>query len=105
MKPYVPHHDFRMKYLADPEEASAYLNCVAEDDDIKFFMRNLRDVVEAQGGIGHLAKQTGLSRTTLYKTLSEDGNPEVSTLQAILKVYKLQINITPRKDRGDKKAA
>ena len=105
MKPYVLHHDYMMKYLADPVEAAAYLNCVAEDDDIKFFMQNLRDVVEAQGGIGKLAKQTGLSRTTLYKTLSEDGNPEVSTLKAILDVYNLQISIIPKKDRRGKKAA
>ena len=78
---------------------------LAEDNDMKFFMQNLRDVVDAQGGIGKLAKQTGLSRTTLYKTLSEDGNPEVATLKAILDVYNLQISIIPKRDRGRKKAA
>ena len=105
MKPYILHHDYMMKYLADPTQASSYLNCVAEDDDVKFFMEGLRDVVEAQGGIGKLAKQTGLSRTTLYKTLSEDGNPEYATLKTILDVYNLQISIIPKKDSGGKKAA
>jgi probable addiction module antidote protein len=63
-----------MKHLTDPKEAAAYLNAVSKDGDIRFLLKALRNVVEAQGGIGKLADRTGLSRTTLYKTLSEDGN-------------------------------
>jgi len=41
------------------------------------------------------AKNTGLSRTTLYKTLSENGNPEWATLEAILAVYGIRIGFLP----------
>lgn len=88
----VPYHDFLIKHLADnPAEAVAYLNAVAEDGEFKYLLKALRNVVEAQGGVGALARKTGLSRTTLYKTLSSTGNPEVATLDAILAVYGIRI--------------
>ena len=91
----VRHHDYLMKHLTDPAEAAAYLNAVAEDGDIKALLKALRNVVEAQGGVGGLAKRTKLSRTTLYKTLSSTGNPEVGTLDAILAVYGIRIGFFP----------
>lgn len=91
----VSHHGYLMKHLADPAEAAAYLNAVSEDGDIKALLKALRNVVEAQGGVGELAKKTNLSRTTLYKTLSTAGNPEVSTLDAILAVYDIRIGFFP----------
>lgn len=87
----VSHHEWLIKSLADPVEAAAYLNSVAEDGEIKFLLKALRNVVEAQGGVGELAKKTKLSRTTLYKTLSASGNPVVGTLDAILAVYGIRI--------------
>lgn len=91
----VSHHDYLMKRLADREDASAYLNSVAGDGDLKALLKAVRNVVEAQGGVGALAKKTKLSRTTLYKTLSETGNPAVGTLEAILGVYGIRIGFFP----------
>lgn len=87
----VSHRDFLRKHLSSPTEAAAYLNAVAEDGEIKHLLKALRNIVGAQGGIGELAKKTKLSRTTLYKTLSATGNPEVSTMDAILAVYGIRI--------------
>jgi len=88
----VSHHDWLVKHLAaNPAEAAAFLNSAAEDGEIKYLLMALRDVVESQGGVGALARKTGLSRTTLYKTLSSTGNPEVATLDAILAVYGIRI--------------
>jgi len=95
MKNTVSHKSWLKKYLANPVEASAYLNCVAEDGDLPFLLKALRSVVSAQGGMGALAKATKMSRTTLYKTLSPSGNPEVSTLEAILAVYGIRIGFFP----------
>lgn len=92
----VSHHDYLIKLLAEPEEAAAYLNSLAEDGDLKALLKGIRNVVEAQGGVGALAKKTRLSRTTLYKTLSEAGNPEIATLDAILRVYGIRIGFFPR---------
>src|SRR5476649_2346042 len=87
----VSHHEWLINRLADPVEAAAYLNSVAEDGEIKYLLKALRNVVEAQGGIGALAKKTKLSRTTLYKTLSSTGNPAVGTMDAILAVYGIRL--------------
>ncbi|MBI5883088.1 MAG: addiction module antidote protein [Elusimicrobia bacterium] len=103
MKPIIttrPHEEFLKKYLADPIEAAAYLNAIAEDNELDFLLEALRDVVEAQGGVGALAKKTRLSRTTLYKTLSSRGNPEFNTLDAILNVYGLRIGFFPINGKG-----
>jgi len=91
MNKTVSHRDFLMRHLASPAEAAAYLNSVAEDGEIKHLLEALRNVVEAQGGVGELAKKAKLSRTTLYKTLSSAGNPEVGTMDAILAVYGIRI--------------
>ena len=95
MNKTVSHHDYLMKHLTNAVNAASYLNAVAEDGDIKFLLKALRNVVEAQGGVGALAKKTQLSRTSLYKTLSSTGNPEVGTLDAILAVYGIRIGFFP----------
>ena len=77
---------------------------MAEDGELKFLLKAIRNVVEAQGGIGALAKKTKLARTTLYKTLSEDGNPEVSTLDAILRVYGIRIGFMAEEANRQKAA-
>ncbi len=100
MKQVIAHHDYLMEHLTSPGEAAAYLNAVAEDGDIKSLLKALRNVVESQGGVGKLAKKTKLSRTTLYKTLSFTGNPEVRTLDAILAVYGIRIGFFPRRSVG-----
>lgn len=60
-----------LKDLADPQEAKVYLMVALEeyetDADTDNFMLALRNVAEAQGGIGTLAKKTELNRPHLYK--------------------------------------
>ncbi len=46
-------------------------------------MYALRAIAAARGGVASMAEATGLSRETLYRTLSRDGNPRLSTLLAI----------------------
>ena len=99
------HHDYLMKHLLNRKEAAAYLNAVAEDGDIKSLLKALRNVVSAQGGVGRLAKKTKLSRTSLYKTLSAAGNPEMGTLDAILAIYGIRIGFFPIKNTSSRSIA
>lgn len=84
--------------LHDKEEATAYLEVALEeyedDGDSQAFMLALKNVVEAQGGVGHLSKKTGLDRAHLYRVLSSKGNPRFLTLGNILKAlgFKLSVN-------------
>jgi len=48
-----------------------------------------------------LADKTGLSRETLYRTLSERGNPRLDTLATILAAFGLRLTVQPaRRLRG-----
>jgi len=75
--------------LADRDRARDYLQLAIEefeeDADVEAFLTALRCVAQAQGGIAHLAEQSGISRQHLYKALSAHGNPQLSTLSRILR--------------------
>lgn len=82
-------------YLQDPDEASAYLEAVLEDGDNAALLVALKDVVDSCGGVSELAAAKGLSRETLYRTLSEDGNPTLDTLSKVLEFAGLRVSILP----------
>ena len=76
--------------LDDPELAAEYLTaCYEEGPDV--FLLGLRDVVEAQGGVGRAAKLSKLNRESLYRLVSEKGNPRLSSLNAILSALGLKV--------------
>lgn len=79
--------------LKDPKEAVAYLNAHLDENEAEeMFLLALRDVARAHG-FSEIAEQTSLGRESLYKTLSENGNPKLSTLKLILKSMGLKISI------------
>src|ERR1700720_2217019 len=80
---------------ADPEYAAGYLTECFEEGGAEFLV-GLRDVVEAHGGVGHLAKAAKLSRESLYRLLSEKGNPLLSSLSTIMSVLGIQLHFTPK---------
>ncbi len=55
-----------------------------KDGDEKALLIALKQVTLAKGGFQNLADKTGLSRESLYKTLSDKGNPRMTTLKKIL---------------------
>lgn len=70
--------------LRDAHESEEYLNAALEEDDPELFLLALRNVAEAQGGVAQLAEKTKLNRESLYKMLSERGNPELRSLDVLL---------------------
>ncbi len=83
--------------LKDKEFAAAYLTAAIEENDYISFMKAIRNVVDAQGGIGKLAKKTGQNRESLYKTLSGVRNPKVNTLDEILHALGCQLSVKIKK--------
>jgi probable addiction module antidote protein len=55
----------------------------------------LRAVAEAYGGVGAVAAQAGISRESLYRSLSPKGNPTLKTLIAVLNTVGLRLSVTP----------
>lgn len=80
-------------YLNTTAEVAEYIEAVLEEDDPKLLLQALRNVAESQGGVAMMAKQSGLSRESLYRTLSKNGNPKISTLMAIMKALGLHLSV------------
>ena len=92
-----------MESLQNPEEAAAYLNAhLDEEDSEELLLLALRDVAKAHG-FSEVAEQADLGRESLYKALSKDGNPKLSTLKSLLKVVGLKLAIET--DESDEKEA
>ena len=83
-------------------DAAAYLNAALHDDDHPAFLLALRDIAEAQGGMGWLAKQSELNRENLYRTLSVRGNPRFFNLLAVLDAFGLELSIQARPKKRHK---
>jgi len=80
--------------LRDVGEAEEYLNAALEEDDPELFLLALRNVAEAQGGVAQLAEKAKLNRESLYKILSERGNPELRSLDALLHSLGFRLAVT-----------
>ena len=90
--PTIPYRDLLLPRLQDPTEAAHYLTaCLEEGDEV--FLIGVRDVVDAHGGMSQLAEATGLNRETLYRTLSENGNPRLSSLGLIIEALGLRLSV------------
>ena len=91
-KPSVNYEEGLKKALADPQEAAAYLNAALEDGSQDVFLLALRDVAEAKG-ITELARETTLNRENMYRILSARGNPQLSSLKALLNSLGLKLAV------------
>ena len=88
------HQEYLLESLQNPEEAAAYLNAALEENDNELFLLALRNVVQA-AGMTKVAKKANLNRENLYRMLSKKGNPELSSLWALLGSIGLEISINP----------
>ena len=92
-------HEFLIEQLADREEAIGYLQISLEeylvDGDTAFFLKGIRNVVEAHGGISEVAKQADIAPETLSKFLYSEDPLQLSTLSTILKGLGWQLSVEP----------
>lgn len=97
MKKLRTWHEFLIEQLADREEAIGYLQVSLEeylvDGDTSFFLKGIRNVVEAQGGIAKIAKQADLPPEALAKFLCNEDTLALGTLSIILKGLGWQLSI------------
>jgi probable addiction module antidote protein len=86
-------------YLRTEEEMALYLSVALEDDDVAFFNIALGDVARAKG-MTEVARAAGLGRESLYKGLSEQGNPEFATVLKVLRALGLGLTVGPLSDEA-----
>ena len=81
--------------LADPVRAARYLNAARQDSPAMFF-KALRKVASAQSRpMTELAETVGVSRESLYRMMSETGNPSHENVSGILDAMGFKIEIVP----------
>jgi probable addiction module antidote protein len=82
--------------LKTPQDCAVYLNAALEEagDDAAFIAEAIGTIARARG-MESLARETGLTRQGLYKSLASDGNPSLSTLLKVLRALGLQLHAEP----------
>lgn len=82
------------EHLKDEQDIELYLQACMEDagDDPAFIAHALGVIARARG-MTQLAKDTGLGRESLYKALSGEGNPSLSTISKVAKALGLKLHL------------
>jgi probable addiction module antidote protein len=86
------------EHLETPEDVAAYLAAVLDDGDPHLIAAAIGDVARARG-MSQLSRDTGLSRESLYRSLSGEGNPEFGTVLKVLKALGVRLEVRPAAPR------
>ena len=81
------------EYLGTDEAVAEYLAAAVEEGDAALFRHALGVVARARGRT-QIAREAGLSRESLYRALSEDGNPSLDTALRVLKTLNVRLTAT-----------
>ncbi len=79
-------------YLKTDKEVAHYLEALFEAGDPNLIAAALGDVGRAKG-MSQIAKAAGLSRASLYKALSSEGNPEFATVLKVVRALGLKLKV------------
>lgn len=82
-------------YLTTEADIVAYLDTILEDDDPALLAAALGDIAKARG-MTSLAQATGLSRESLYKSLSGERIPSTDTLFKVIHALGLKLSASVR---------
>lgn len=78
--------------LTTSEAIAAYIEAAFEDGDAAVITHALGVVARAEG-MSEVARQTGLTRASLYKALSADGHPEFATVLKVVQALGLRMTV------------
>lgn len=82
------------EHLNSEDVIFAYMNAAMEDGDPALFTAALGDVARARG-MTEIARKAGVSRESLYRALSNEGNPEFATILKVMNAMGLRMSVAP----------
>lgn len=88
------------EHLGSEEEVFAYINAAFEDGDPALVAAALGDVARARG-MTQIAKAAGVSRESLYRALSAEGNPEFATILKVMRALQLNVSVSSAEPAGN----
>ena len=94
------YHEWEVEELRNDREFAvgylqAALESLANPDERAGALLALRAIADAYGGLGAIAKQAGISRESLYRSLGPKGNPTLKTLIAVLNAVGMRLSVQP----------
>jgi probable addiction module antidote protein len=82
-------------HLKTEEDIKAYLNATLEEGDYQFLPVALADIARARKAMASAAKAAGVTRTSLYQSLSENGRPAFETVAKVARSLGYRIALIP----------
>jgi probable addiction module antidote protein len=79
-------------HLATHDDIAAYLEAALQDGDPQLVAAALGDIARASG-MSQIAREAGVGRESLYKSLSSSGNPELGTVLKVISALGLQLHV------------
>jgi len=79
-------------HINNKEDVVAYLEAALEENDTETLFEVIGAIARSKG-MSMLANELGLSRESLYKSLSHDGNPSFNTVSKVLDNLGFQLSI------------
>ncbi|MDR1177962.1 MAG: putative addiction module antidote protein [Spirochaetaceae bacterium] len=83
-------------YLKTEKDIEEYLNVVLEEKDFTFLPIALADIARARKAMTSAARAAGVSRTTLYQSLSAEGHPAFETVAKVADSLGYKITLIPK---------
>jgi probable addiction module antidote protein len=80
------------EYINTKETVIAFLECALEENDPDFLLRTIGHIARSKG-MAQIAKELGVDRVGLYKSLAPDGNPSFKTIYKLLDILGLRIKL------------
>jgi probable addiction module antidote protein len=83
-------------HLKTAKQQIAYIEAALDEDDPSFIAVAIGDVAKVRG-VSQFARDTGLSRETIYKSFRAGGNPTIDSVNKALRVLGLRLTLTKAK--------
>ena len=80
-------------HLTTSDDVAAYLEAALQEGDPQLVAAALGDIARAKG-MSQVARDAGLGRESLYKSLSSSGNPELATVLKVISALGLELHVT-----------
>ena len=88
------YQSYLVESLKDPAEAAAFIDAAMELEDPAALLVALRHVAKAHG-MAEVARRAELGDKTLFKALSDTGNPTLETVSKVLHAVGLRLSVAP----------
>lgn len=79
------------RYLVSPESQAELLNDALASGDAPYIAQALGVIARARG-MSEVAREAGVTREALYKSLSEDGDPRLTTVMGVARALGLTLS-------------